>query len=197
MKVTIVATGVANVASVQAAFRRLGAQSVLTSNPEEVADANHVMLPGVGAFGPGMAALRANGLDQALVERAADDRPLMAICLGLQLLGVGSEETAGVVGLSVHGGHARRFSHEVRVPHFGWNEVVAAPDMRFVETGYAYFANSYRIVDPLPGWTVARTDYDAVPFAAAIERGRVLACQFHPELSGPWGLALLERWLKC
>jgi imidazole glycerol phosphate synthase glutamine amidotransferase subunit len=196
VSVSIVSTGIANIASVQAAFRRLGVETVLTGDPDDVRHASHVMLPGVGAFGPGMATLKDHGLDEALSERAAEDKPLMAICLGLQLLGQLSEESPGVSGLGVYPGQARRFSDEVRVPHFGWNAVEPARPMRFLTTGYAYFANSYRVMDAPLGWDVAWTEYDG-PFVAAMERGNLLACQFHPELSGPWGLELLRRWASC
>lgn len=200
MRVAIVSTGVANVASVQAAFDRCGAESFLTHSATDVASASHVMLPGVGAFGAGMKALRDHQLVEALLTRIEEDRPTMAICLGLQLLGKTSEETAGVVGLGVLEAHARRFPDTVRVPHFGWNEVVAPEGARFLKTGFAYFANSYRWTET-PKRTdgklslVATTTYDTA-FFSAVESGNLLACQFHPELSGPWGLALLRRWLE-
>lgn len=196
MKVAIVSTGIANIASVQAAFRRLNVDSFLTADPDEVCHAGHVMLPGVGAFGPGMAKLREHGLDEALQERAANDRPLMAICLGLQLLGVSSEETPGVTGLKIHSSSAHRFSEDVRVPHFGWNEIVPDEGMRFIKRGFAYFANSFRLNEAPEGWKVGWTQYDGL-FPAAIERGNTLACQFHPELSGEWGLELMRRWTSC
>lgn len=201
MRVAIVSTGVANVASVKAAFDRCGAESFLTHSGSEVESASHVMLPGVGAFGPGMKALRDHQLVDALVSRVAEDRPTMSICLGLQLLGQTSEETPGVGGLGVFEAHARRFPDSVRVPHFGWNEVVAPEGARFLETGFAYFANSYRWTE-VPKRTdgktsmVATTTYDST-FYSAVESGNLLACQFHPELSGPWGLALIKRWLEA
>lgn len=201
MRVAIVSTGVANVASVQAAFDRCGAESFLTHRAEEVESASHVMLPGVGAFGAGMKALRDHQLVDAITARIRADRPTMSICLGLQLLGQTSEETPGVAGLGVFEAHAYRFPESVRVPHFGWNEVVAPEGARFLETGFAYFANSYRWTeiptrsDGKPS-LVASTTYDST-FYSAVESGNLLACQFHPELSGPWGLALMRRWLEA
>lgn len=192
----IVSTGIANIASVQAAFRRINCESFVTSEADEVRAASHVMLPGVGAFGAGMHMLTEHGLVEAIRERADLDRPLMAICLGLQLLGVSSDETPGVAGLGVHSGSAARFGPDVRVPHFGWNEVMPDREMNFVDRGFAYFANSFRVIDVPKGWKAALTDYDGA-FCSALERGNILACQFHPELSGAYGLEIMRRWASC
>jgi len=192
--VAIIQTGVANLASVLAAFERLQVPTTLVTDRASVAAATHVLLPGVGAFGAGMDALRADGLDDALRERIAADRPTMAICLGLQLLAAGSEETPGVAGLGIFDCTVRRFT-DVKTPQLGWNEVVAGGG-RFIVDGFAYFANSYRLIDAPPGWSAAMSNHGG-PFCAALERGNVLACQFHPELSGAWGQALLRRWLEA
>ena len=200
-EVAIIRTGVANLASVVAAFGRLGAQAHVTNDAAAIAEASHVMLPGVGAFGPGMAALEAAGLGEVLRARVQGDRPTVAICLGLQLLCESSEETPGTRGLAILPARVTRFpAGALKVPQLGWNRVEPPPDARLLEPGYAYFANSYCIAS-LPGaardgWRVATTDYGG-PFVAAIERGHVLGCQFHPELSGPWGTSLLRRWLEA
>lgn len=203
--VVIVRTGVANLASVVAAFHRLGATTTLTLDPELVASADRVMLPGVGAFGAGMAALggREAGLGAALVSRFSSDRPTMAICLGLQLLAASSDETPGISGLSIfEGSHVARFGGEdpgtglpLKIPQLGWNKVRPGAGARLLEPGYAYFANSFRLASAPSGWVAAMSDYGG-PFVAALERGPHLACQFHPELSGPWGQALISRWLE-
>jgi glutamine amidotransferase len=197
-EVLIVQTGVANIASVRASFERLGAHVTLTRDPDLVARAPHVMLPGVGAFGAGMAALGGprEGLGAALVERFERDRPTMAICLGLQLLARTSDETPGVTGLGVFGDvHVGRFDEAaVKVPQLGWNRVEVAPGAELLRDGYAYFANSYRLQNAPDDWTAAWSDHGG-RFVAALERGPHLACQFHPELSGPWGQALIGRWL--
>jgi len=127
----------------------------------------------------------------------------MAICLGLQLLASSSDETPGITGLSIfEESHVARFAGldpsnqlPLKVPQLGWNKVVADPSARLLTTGYAYFANSFRLTTPPPGWTAALSDYGG-PFVAAVERGPHLACQFHPELSGPYGQALIARWLE-
>jgi len=193
--VTIVRTGVANTASVVSAFKRLGARAVLTSERAEVERAERLVLPGVGSFGSIMQTLVEHGLVEALRERIYAGAPTLAICLGMQILGVSSEESPGVAGLGVIGGACRRFdARGVRVPQLGWNSVAPGPGCHILEPGMAYFANSYRLTEPPSGWALALTDY-AGPFVSALEREGVLACQFHPELSGRWGLALIERWL--
>jgi glutamine amidotransferase len=197
-EVVIIQTGIANIASVRASFERLSVRVNLTHDPDLVRHASHVMLPGVGAFGAGIAALgsRSSGLGEALVERFGHDRPTMAICLGLQLLAESSEETPGLIGLSIfEQSHVTRFdSNSVKVPQLGWNKVDVEPGANFLKPGYAYFANSFRLVNAPSGWTAAYADHGG-RFVAAVERGPHLACQFHPELSGPWGQALIARWL--
>jgi imidazoleglycerol phosphate synthase glutamine amidotransferase subunit HisH len=90
----------------------------------------------------------------------------------------------------------QRFSNEVLVPQLGWNQVVAGPESRFIEDGWAYFANSFRLSDAPAGWSGATTDHGG-EFVSALERDDVLACQFHPELSGPWGRRVLAKWLDA
>jgi imidazole glycerol phosphate synthase glutamine amidotransferase subunit len=114
--------------------------------------------------------------------------------VGLQVLCDASEESPGVPGLGLVPGTVRRFPSTVRVPQFGWNRVEAPPG-GFLESGYAYYANSYRLDAAPAGWTAATSDHGG-PFVGALRRGDVLACQFHPELSGAWGLAMLGRWLR-
>jgi imidazole glycerol phosphate synthase glutamine amidotransferase subunit len=194
--VTIIDTGIANTASVVAAMARCGARAVITHDAAAVERADRLVLPGVGAFGAGMDRLGACGLIEPLRDRIGAGRPTLAICLGFQLLFDESEESAGVAGLGVAPGLIERYPESVRVPQFGWNRVASAPGSAMVRTGYAYFANSYRAGAPVPGWACAMADHGG-PFVAAMERGAVLACQFHPELSGRWGLDLLDRWIAC
>lgn len=192
----VVRTGTANLASVLAALRRLGADPRVTVDPEAVRAADRAVLPGVGAFGACMARLVEAGLVDALRERVTAGRPLLAVCLGMQVLGEASDESPGVPGLGLLPATARRFPAGPRVPQLGWNRVEPRPDARLLTPGHAYFANSYRFEAIPAGWSGATSDHGG-PFVAALERGPVLACQFHPELSGGWGRALLERWLAC
>jgi cyclase len=208
--ITILNTGIANTASVAAAFTRLGAQVDLTDDADRARAATHLVLPGVGAFGPGIDTLRARNLDTVLTNRIADDRPTLCVCLGLQLLCATSDETPGARGLGVIDAHVAAFPDTVRTPQFGWNsvdfddpdrsprtkEARAQARARFLTPGHAYFANSYRLTAIPEGWS-GLIAHHAGPFVAALERGNTLACQFHPELSGPWGLDLLERWMTA
>ncbi len=192
-ELVIIETGVANTASVSAAARRIGLEPVLTIDADRVAGAGLVMLPGVGSFGAGMARLRETGLDTVLLERLSADRPLVAVCLGMQLLSVASEESAGVAGLGVVDVPVTAFGMGVRTPQFGWNLVQGKSGL--VEPGHAYFANSFRYAACPEGWSAAWAEHGG-PFVAAMQRGRTLACQFHPELSGAWGVSLLRRWAE-
>ena len=193
-ELVIVPTGTANLASVVAAFRRLGGEPAVTADPARIRLARHVMLPGVGTLGASMRALVEAGADEALRQRIFEDRPTMAICVGHQILFETSDESPDVRGLGVVPGHVGSFPDGVRVPQFGWNEVEAGPDCGLLESGYAYFANSFRAV-AAPGWQVAVAEHGG-PYVAAMERGNVIGCQFHPELSGDYGAALLARWLS-
>ncbi|MCB9760204.1 MAG: imidazole glycerol phosphate synthase subunit HisH [Alphaproteobacteria bacterium] len=192
-EVLIVPTGAANLASVFAALRRLGAHPRLCPGADEAHAAERLVLPGVGAFGAARAALEAEGLIEVLGERVRAGRPTLCVCLGLQLLCRSSEESPGVPGLGVVHAEVTRFPAGVRSPQMGWNQVTPGPASRLVTSGYAYFANSYRIAAPPAGWACATTDHGG-PFVSALERGDVLACQFHPELSGAWGQSLIARW---
>jgi imidazole glycerol phosphate synthase glutamine amidotransferase subunit len=194
-RVLVIETGRANLASAVAAFRRLGADVATTSDADAVRRASRVVLPGVGAFGDVAARLDASGLAGALRERFAAGRPTLAICLGLQVLAAGSEESPGVAGLGVIPGTVGRFGNGAKVPQLGWN-AVRAEGAGLVRDGHAFYANSYRLEDAPTGWDVAWSDHDG-RFVAAIERGPQLACQFHPELSGAWGSALLGRWMAA
>jgi len=193
--VVVVRTGVANVASITAALARLGVATVVTARPDEVERASMVVLPGVGAFGAGMSALCGAGLAEVLRGRVVAGRATLAVCLGMQLLCESSHESPGTAGLGVIHGSIERFGDGVRVPQVGWNRVHAGPGCTAVESGWAYFANSYRMRSAPDGWEAAMSEYGG-GFVAALERGPVVACQFHPELSGPWGLALMRRWME-
>lgn len=192
--VAVIETGLANTASVLAALRRAGAQPELTTDPQTVAAAPYAVLPGVGAFGAGMDTLRRARLIEPLQQRIAAGRATLCVCLGMQLLCAASDESSGVAGLEVIPATVRRFGSAVRVPQLGWNTVTAGPGAQILRDGSAYFANSFRLTEQPGGWIASRAEYDG-PFVAALERGAVVACQFHPELSGAWGAGLLARWL--
>lgn len=193
-EVVVCRTGTANLASVFAGLRRAGGAPRMAESPADIEDAGHVMLPGVGSFGAAMESLRESGMVAPLRARFAAGRPTMAICVGLQLLCRTSEESPGAQGLAVIDADIARFPSDVRVPQFGWNRVVPNTDCRLIAEGHAYFANSFRLTDRVTGWAVAIADHGGT-YIAAMEKGALLACQFHPELSGAYGHALLARWI--
>lgn len=193
--VVIVPTGTANLASVRACFQRLGYDTTLSSSANEVERTRRVVLPGVGTFGAAASRLNVDGISDVLCDRIADGRPTMAICVGMQLLAESSEESPDATGLGVISEKVTAFADDLRVPQLGWNRVEAEHTSRFFTHGWAYFANSYRLTTVPPDWTSATTVYGS-RFVSGIEKGDLLACQFHPELSGAWGASLVERWLQ-
>ena len=193
--VVVVSTGVANLASMMAGLHRAGGNPYVTSNVDEIRNADHVVLPGVGAFAAAMERLEKTGLTNVLTERLRSGRATLAVCLGFQLLCLDSEEDPSVHGLGVLPQRVLRFPPSVSCPQFGWNYVLPGPGCRFLSEGYAYFANSYRLATAPPEWNCAVAEHGG-PFIAAIEKDAILACQFHPELSGMWGIELMSRWLN-
>lgn len=197
LEVAIAMTGVSNSSSVVAAFNRIGASPRLAPDAESLARADFAVLPGVGAFGAAARALRERGMDEALRWRYAKGLPTLGICLGMQLFFEASEESPGVSGLGLLPGVVRRFRSAVRLPQLGWNRVGKGGPL--LAEGWAYFANSFRVTEAPPACDVSRADYGE-SLIAALERGQgggLLLCQYHPELSGPFGLSLLERWLAA
>lgn len=192
--VLVVPTGTANTASVLAAFRRLDAQPRLCDDPDALRCGSFVVLPGVGAFATAMQRLDDLLLRDVLRRRIEEGEPTLAICLGMQLLCGASEESPGAQGLGLVPRTVTRFRGDMRVPQLGWNSVEPVRS-ELIEPGHAYFANAFRLEDMPDGWAGATTRYGG-RFVSALERGSVLACQFHPELSGAWGQRLLARWLE-
>lgn len=193
--VVVVPTGTANLASIMAGIERAGAAPRLMVSAKEIRWAARVVLPGVGAFGAAMQRLDDDGVTEILAERVRAGRPTLAVCVGLQLLCESSEESPGVTGLGVLPARVTRYPDSVRVPQLGWNHIEPARRCRMLAAGHAYFANAYRLSHAPRGWHVAHANHGG-SFVAALEHRAVLACQFHPELSGALGAALIARWLK-
>lgn len=193
--VGIIKTGIANTASVAAAVRRAGGTPDITRDRADIERHSHVILPGVGSFGAGMQMLDEHDLIQPLRDRIKSDRPLLCICLGLQLLCSDSEESPEAQGLNVIDATVSRFPESVRIPQFGWNRVEAERDCSYLRTGFAYFANSYRLPSIPDAWTGATADHGG-RYVAALEKSNLLACQFHLELSGKWGQSIFDRWFR-
>jgi imidazole glycerol-phosphate synthase subunit HisH len=193
-EVVVLPTGTANLASVLAAFSRLGAATRIAEDAAMVRAAERVVLPGVGTFGAALAGLRKAVLADAVASRVRSGMATLAMCVGLQVFFEESDESLGVIGLSVIPGRVGPFPETVRVPQFGWNRIEPSPACRLLAPGYAYFANSYRVLEA-PGWAVATAEHGGA-FVAGLEREQVVACQFHPELSGAYGHGLIARWLE-
>ena len=157
-----------------------------------------VLLPGVGAFGDAMEALKNRGLVTPVLDALASGRPFLGICLGLQLLFEDSEESPGVPGLGYFKGKIRRFDagSGLRIPQIGWNDIsVRQPDSVFAPADgkHLYFVHSFYLEAEEPEIVAATAVYGR-EFHAAVQRGPVAACQFHPEKSGAAGLEILKRW---
>jgi glutamine amidotransferase len=198
--VTIVDYGSGNLRSVQKAFEHLGAAATITDDPAAVADAERLVLPGVGAFGDAMRELRQRGLVEPIVAHLRADRPFFGICMGLQLLFETGLEGGRHEGLGVLAGDVARFELPAafKVPHMGWNTVTWRNDLRpaaATDGEHFYFVHSYRARPRDPSVVAAETDYGG-PFCAAVSRGRLFATQFHPEKSQAAGLRLLRAFLE-
>jgi glutamine amidotransferase len=195
-RVTLVDYGMGNLPNVARAFARAGARADITSDPAELRRAERVVVPGVGASGDAMAALRASGMDAALREWIGAGRPYLGICLGMQLL-LETAEEGDAECLGIVPGRVALFpsSLGLRVPHMGWNLVKPERPHPVLEEGYFYFVHSYRATGVPQPFRLARTDYGE-EFPSAIGRDNYLGVQFHPEKSQRAGLALLERFCR-
>lgn len=192
--VAIVDYKAGNLTSVKNAFDAIGAETVVARDPDTILRADRVVFPGVGAARSAMENLRALGLADA-VRRAAESKPFLGICLGMQILFEHSEEDGGVDLLGILPGRVRRFPDVGdKVPQIGWNDLTANDPLSFVKTGEEYyFVHSYYVeANPC---TVATANYAGVDFTAAVRRGDLFATQFHPEKSGRLGLNLLRAFM--
>lgn len=200
--ITIIDYGMGNLRSVAKALEHLAEPCEISSDPEKVAGAERLILPGVGAFGDAMEELGRRGLVPAIHRYVATGRPMLGICLGMQVLMDSSEEAPGVAGLGLIPGTVRRFRTELKVPHMGWNRVrqlTGAPLFKeLADEEYFYFVHSY-YCDPTPEHQEAvagRTDY-ALDFPSVLWRGNIMATQFHPEKSQARGLQMLKNFANC
>ena len=204
MKVAIIDYGMGNLRSVEKAFHKVGMDGAfVTDDPAEVARADKAVLPGDGAFDSTMHSLRRSGVDQIALEFIASGRPFLGICVGMQVLLSGSEEgEQGVRGLDVVPGRVRRFPPGAgrKVPQIGWNDIAFAADSPLGAdlpgaSPMAYFLHSYYCAPDDPADWAATTEY-GVSYCSALHRGNVWATQFHPEKSGPVGLAILRNFSR-
>jgi glutamine amidotransferase len=198
--ITMIDYGLGNLRSVQKALEYVGASVQLTDDPALVRAAKKLVLPGVGAFGAGIAALHARGLANAIREAVGQGTPILGICLGMQFLFDESSEMGQHQGLGLLPGRVVRFPQNgLPVPHMGWNQVQhdgTHPLLDGVPAGaYAYFVHSYHCQPANPADLIATTDYGQ-PIAAITGRGHILGIQFHPEKSQHTGLRILHNYHK-
>jgi glutamine amidotransferase len=197
--ILVVDYGMGNLRSVQKAFEKVDYPAEITTDPNRIAEAEKLVLPGVGAFRDAIARLRESGLAAPLVEHVRTGKPFLGICLGLQLLFSKSYEDGEYDGLDLFPGEVVRFAAVpgLKVPHMGWNQLSirrTAPELIDTPDGAAvYFVHSYHVVPKDVKIVATQTDYPT-PFVSAIWHENVFATQFHPEKSQKVGLAMLQRF---
>lgn len=202
VRVAIVDYGMGNLRSVEKAFARVGHDAVVTSDPKVIADASHVVLPGVGSFPACMSNLENRGLAEPVLRAIEAGKPFLGLCVGMQILFAEGEEFGRHPGLGVFSGRVVRFPESVgkrglKVPHMGWNTLTfrrRPPAMQNVGDGsYVYFVHSYIVLPDDPG-VIASTTEHGVEFVSAVWKDNVVATQFHPEKSQGVGLSIIEEF---
>ena len=193
----IIDYGVGNLFSLRSSFAAIGAEAFVSGDPDELSKADRLILPGVGAFGDAARKLRESGLDAFVKDQAAAGKPLMGICLGMQLLFEKSCEYGEHEGLGLLKGQvvgmAGKLPAELKIPHMGWNALKLTKPAKLLEDGsYVYFVHSF-YAENCEASLAAVTDY-GIPITAAVEQGNIFGCQFHPEKSGNVGLAILKKF---
>ena len=200
VKVALLDYGASNLHSVYKALQKSGAEVEIATDPEQVARADALVLPGQGHFRQVMAAFLASGFERVVRAHIGAEKPFLGICVGLQLLMNSSEEAPGVPGLALLPGTVKHFPKGISVPQMGWNQLIKTGDpalLRGISDGaFAYFANSYYADftdDTVPG---ATTEYGGVAFKSAVSAGQLYATQFHPEKSQTVGLKVLANFCE-
>lgn len=197
---TIIDYGSGNLRSVQKALERVGVEARITDDPNVVAESARLVLPGVGAFGDAIRALRDRGLVEPILDHIRADRPFLGICMGLQLLFETGAEGGHHEGLGVLPGEVIRFEPVpgLKIPHMGWNQVSwrkgTMPRPAAADGEHFYFVHSY-VARPRDESVIAATSDYGGPFCAAVSRGRLFATQFHPEKSQAAGMDLLRAFV--
>ena len=200
--IAIIDYGVGNLFSVTSSLRTLGAETVITSAPEEIRRADKLLLPGVGAFSDAIAKLRATGLDRVIIEEVQKGKEILGICLGMQMLFEKSYEYGEYEGLGLLKGSvvpmAGKIPSDLKIPHIGWNALKIKRQhklLRYVNEGdFVYFVHSFYASDCEES-LLATSEYGA-ELTAAVACGNVMGCQFHPEKSGNVGLSILRAFCE-
>ncbi|AZN39135.1 imidazole glycerol phosphate synthase subunit HisH [Paenibacillus albus] len=196
--IAIIDYGMGNLHSVSKAVERLGYETIITADAQEIMEADGAILPGVGAFGDAMQNLQNTGLDEVTKFYASSGKPLLGICLGMQLLFSESEEYGRHEGLGLLPGTVIRFQGDFKVPHMGWNKLEfkqqQSPLFEGLAPGHVYFVHSFHAKPERSSDLLATTDYNG-QVTAIVGRGNVHGMQFHPEKSGELGMSLLRNFL--
>lgn len=201
--IAIVDYGVGNLFSLKSSFAAIGYEAVVTGDADTLRRADKILLPGVGAFGDAADKLRATGLDRVVIEEAKRGKPLMGICLGMQLLFDKGYEYGEHAGLSLIPGEVRPIAEiipaDYKIPHIGWNALrfteKKSPLFQYIKEGdCVYFVHSFYAAHCEPD-VIANAEYGAL-LTAAVQRGNVCGCQFHPEKSGKVGLSILRAFCE-
>lgn len=199
--IAIIDYNAGNLKSVEKALNSMGQECIVTRDFKEIEQADKVILPGVGAFGDAMDQLKKYELDKVIREVTAEGKPFLGICLGLQLLFEGSEESQGVEGLHILDGQILRIPDQegLKIPHIGWNSLNLTNNGRLFkgisEDAYVYFVHSYYLKAKEAEIVKATTEYSTC-IHASVEKDNVFACQFHPEKSGLVGLEILKNFTE-
>lgn len=197
--IAIIDYGAGNLQSVKKALNFIGAENIITDDPEIINACDKILLPGVGSFGDAMASMKAKNLVETVKQNALSGKAFLGICLGLQLLFEESEESPNVQGLSIFKGRIRKFPANMglKIPHIGWNSLeIKQKDTLFKgipENTYVYFVHSYYLEAEDLIDVAAVTNY-GIDFHSAVGKGNIFATQFHPEKSGDVGLAILRNF---
>lgn len=198
-RIAVVDYGIGNLRSAEKVLQHVGADGRLTADPAEIAAADAVVLPGVGAFGSCMAAIERSGLRQVACDAAVDGRPFLAICIGMQMLFEGSQESPNVDGLGVLAGEVIRIPGKVKLPQMQWNRISVRPQADGVLEGldgtWMYFVHSYAARPAAPEVIAATCDYGG-EVVAAVQRGSLWATQFHPEKSADAGVTAIRNFVS-
>ena len=200
--IAIIDYGVGNLFSLTCSFKAIGADTIVTGDPEIIKKADKLILPGVGAFGDAIAKLRETGLDKLIIEEAKNGKPVMGICLGMQMLFEVSHEYGEHTGLGLLKGDVvpmeNRLPEGLKIPHIGWNALIfkkESPVFKYINNGdCVYFVHSY-YVENCDDSLLATTEYGN-ELTAAVASGNVYGCQFHPEKSGSTGLNILKAFCE-
>jgi glutamine amidotransferase len=197
--ITVIDYGAGNLRSVFNAISRLGYQSKITSDPDEILNAQAVILPGVGAAADTVTNLKALGLDSSIRRFISEDRPFLGVCIGLQILFTSTEEGGWHECLNIIPGLVRRLPSGLKIPHMGWNQVkqkISQPIFSGIpDKANFYFVHSYYVEPDDRSLVAGETEY-GIPICSVLIRGNLVATQFHPEKSGELGLRLYDNFVK-